>query len=505
MIFSKIKNNKKTIQNQIIFRVVILVIVIITFNWLLNVVFLENIYVDSKTKKLLSMYEELNSFDYNYYLTSSTLKESEEFKKFQEHIGQLCRRNNVTFIVADSSANVLMTSIYDPANFNLFLRDVIFERDAEYIKDVIFTKEKYTMCIIKDPIDDMEYAAMWGNFDNGDFFMMRVAMAGIRDNVYLSSNFMLIISILAIAFGIFFANFISKRVTSPIGELTEISKRMANLDFDAKYVGKSNNEIDVLGENFNQMSSTLESTIEQLRDANNELQKDVDAKTRIDNMRKEFLANVSHELKTPIAIIQGYAEGLKEGIIDDPESRDYYCEVIVDETNKMNKMVKQLMTLNQLEFGGEEPDLSEFNICELVENFVQANAILSKNIDINVNIPEKNILVYSDEYRIEEVLRNYYNNALNHLDEKKRISIDVVRDDDKVKISVFNTGNNIPEDSLYSIWEKFYKVDKARTRAYGGSGIGLSIVKAIMEMLEGDYGAQNIEDGVEFWFALKVK
>ena len=220
-------------------------------------------------------------------------------------------------------------------------------------------------------------------------------------------------------------------------------------------------------------------------------------------MRKEFLSNVSHELKTPIALIQGYAEGLKEGINDDAESRDFYCDVIMDEAAKMNTMVKKLLTLNQLEFGNEVVAMERFDITALIKNYIASSEILLRQKEITVRMEDYGaIYVWGDEFRVEEVFMNYFSNAINYAQGEKVIDVKILQEEDTVKVSVFNTGNPIPEESLEHLWEKFYKVDKARTREYGGSGIGLSIVKAIMESLNQQYGVVNYENGVEFWFTL---
>lgn len=149
---------------------------------------------------------------------------------------------------------------------------------------------------------------------------------------YTGSGVLLVSVIIMVFFGNSFAK--------PILQITDIAKRMSELDFEAKYPVKTHDEIGVLGSSINTLSETLEATISELKTANNELQKDIEQKTQIDEMRKEFLSNVSHELKTPIALIQGYAEGLQDNISDDAESREFYCEVIIDEAKKMNKMVK---------------------------------------------------------------------------------------------------------------------------------------------------------------------
>ena len=290
-------------------------------------------------------------------------------------------------------------------------------------------------------------------------------------------------------------------------QLKDISEKMTNLDFETKYQSEGKNEIDLLGEHINQLSETLEKTISELKTANNELQNDIEKKEQIDEMRKEFLSNVSHELKTPLALIQGYAEGLKEGIhSDDEESRNFYCDVIMDEADKMNVMVKKLLTLNQLEFGNDNISMERFDIVTMIKNFLQSADILLKQNEVTLQVEESvPIYVWADEFKVEEVFRNFFSNAINHVNGEKIIDIKYQLLEGKVRISVFNTGEPIPEEALPHIWEKFYKVDKARTREYGGSGVGLSIVKAIMESMNQQYGVKNYTNGVEFWMELETK
>ena len=222
-------------------------------------------------------------------------------------------------------------------------------------------------------------------------------------------------------------------------------------------------------------------------------------------MRKEFLSNVSHELKTPLALIQGYAEGLKECINDDAESRDFYCDVIMDESEKMNHMVKQLLTLNQLECGNDTVEMTRFDITELIDGVIQSASIMAAQKQVNIEFyREGPVYVWGDEFKVEEVITNFLTNAMNHAAGEKKITIRFQKHDHLVRTSVFNTGDPIPEEDLDKIWVKFYKVDKARTREYGGSGIGLSIVKAIMDSFHQKCGAVNHPDGVEFWMELET-
>ena len=339
--------------------------------------------------------------------------------------------------------------------------------------------------------------------DNGNLFLLRTPVESIRESVSLANRFLSYIGIGAAILASFIIMMVSRKISEPIKELTQISERMNHLDFDAKYEGKSRTEIALLGQNINQLSETLETTISELKSANNELLRDIEKKNEMEKMRTEFLSNVSHELKTPIALIQGYAEGLKEGVNDDEESRNYYCEVIVDEASKMNQMVQKLLTLNQLEFGNKTVSLERFDVVDLIRNYLQSSLLLCEQKGVQLKMEDyPPIHVWADEFGVEEVFNNYFTNAMNHVDGEKIIEVRVQTTENKVRVSVFNTGAPIPEDSIAHIWEKFYKVDKARTRAYGGSGVGLSIVKAIMDSMNQPYGVLNYENGVEFWFEL---
>ena len=349
---------------------------------------------------------------------------------------------------------------------------------------------------------------MWGYLTDGSAFILRTPLESIRESVALSNRFLMYIMLAMALIGSVFVWYFSKRIANPILELATISKRMADLDFQAKYTSGGKNEIGVLGENFNIMSEKLEQTVSELKSANYELQKDIEKKEKMETMRTEFIGNVSHELKTPIALIQGYAEGLKEGISDDPESRAFYCDVIMDEAAKMNKMVQNLLTLNQLELGQEEVSFQRFNVVDLIQGVVQSCEILvqQKEADVRLDTSEP-VYVWSDEWKVEKVFRNYFSNDLNHLENEKVIDIRVSVDEEKgtARISVFNTGKQIPKEDIDQIWNKFYKVDKAHTREYGGNGIGLSIVKAIMESFRKEYGVINYNNGVAFWFELDVR
>lgn len=463
--------------------------------WFLNGSFLEKYYISNKKAVLLKVYGELQKAAEEEKLDSETYNLS---------LQQNCSKYNLSLLVLDADAKIIKSSEGDSNFIKLQLLQHVF-MTAEAADEIMEETEQYVIQRVGDPRSHMEYIEIWGILGNGNFFIIRTALEGIQDSVEIANRFLAYVGLMAAVASGLIIWYVSRRITTPILQLADISRRMTQLDFDARYQGNSKNEIDLLGENINKLSETLEKTISELKTANNELKKDIEKKNEIDEMRKEFLANVSHELKTPIALIQGYAEGLQEGIGDDPESRSFYCDVIVDEASKMNNMVKKLLTLNQLECGNDVVSMERFDITALVDNYLQSADLLAKQNEISVRMKEKKpVYVWGDEFKIEEVFMNYFSNAINHCSGDKVIEVRIEQQDGHARVSVFNTGEPIPEESLPHLWEKFYKVDKARTREYGGSGVGLSIVKAIMESMNQKYGVINYENGVAFWFELEL-
>lgn len=463
--------------------------------WFINGTFLEKYYITNKKDVLLKVYSELQSAVEKGNLNSETYNLS---------LQQNCAKYNLSLLVLDSSARIVKSSEGDSNFMKLQLLQHVF-MTSDVAEEVMEKTDEYIIQRVDDSRSHMEYIEIWGMLENGYFFIIRTALEGIQDSVAIANRFLAYVGTLsAIASGVIIW-YVSRKITTPILQLADISRRMIHLDFDARYQGRGSNEIDLLGENINKLSETLEKTISELKTANNELKKDIEKKNEIDEMRKEFLSNVSHELKTPIALIQGYAEGLQEGISDDEENRNFYCEVIVDEAAKMNEMVKKLLTLNQLEFGNDMVSMERFDITSLIDNYLQSADLLARQNAITVQMEQKEpVFVWGDEFKIEEVFMNYFSNAINHCSGDKVIEVSIAQRDNCARISVFNTGEPIPEESLPHIWEKFYKVDKARTREYGGSGVGLSIVKAIMESMNQSYGVINYENGVTFWFELEL-
>ena len=457
-------------------------------------------FLYSKTKALKSVYRGINQY-YN----------SGENSDIESKLEQISIRNNFDIVIKDKQNINIYTSNKDFFSTLGEMNEIkknLYSNDIEEIEK----GDNYTIRKIKDNTNGFSYILFSSKLDNGYLLYIRLPINAIQESVKISNNFLYLMAGFTILISAVIVSYVSRRFTDPILELNNIAKRMSNLDFSHKYrIKDADDEINNLGKSINVMSDKLEKTIKQLRSTNIELEKDIEEKSKIDEMRKSFISDVSHELKTPIALIQGYSEGLLENVNSDEESRKFYAEVILDETNKMDKLVKQLLELMKLEYGKRELNNIEFNIVELEKEVVRKSKVMleEKNMDIRFETPD-DINVFADDFYIEQVITNYMTNAIKNIEQvngEKYILIknEVDVEKNKVRVKIFNTGKNIPEEHISKIWNRFYKVDEARNREKGGTGIGLSFVKAIMNNYNDGYGVINKENGVEFYIELDIK
>lgn len=493
------KVNKKynSIRFKLFTTLAISVAVIILFLIILNNIVLESFYLYTKQGALVDIYDEVNKY-YN-------MNQSE--KVITNILSNYAIKNNYDIILETQDGINLYTS---NENFIQTINEMNALRN-DGNKNVIYINKNVNIKKIKDPSNNITYMLLSGTLDNNYSLYIRMPISSIQESVKISNTFLYLIGGITLIIAAIIITFISKRFTEPIQELNEIAEKMARLDFSKKFHPKDvDDEIDDLGKNINIMSDKLEGTIQQLRNSNVELEKDIEEKSKIEEMRTQFISDVSHELKTPIALIQGYAEGLVENVNSDEENRQFYADVILDEANKMDKLVKQLLELMKLEYGKREFQNANFNITELIQEVIRKSKVMleENKIDVKIEMPDE-VMVYADEFYIEQVVTNYVTNAIKHAKEifnEKYINVTIekIKRKDKVRISVFNTGDNIEEENLQRIWRRFYKVDSSRNRANGGTGIGLSLVKAIMNNYNNDFGVRNKDTGVEFYFDLDI-
>lgn len=343
-----------------------------------------------------------------------------------------------------------------------------------------------------------EHLVLITKYSEDRILEIRSPISSIMEAVSITSKYYLKLIAYVMIFGILLALFFTKKITDPIIKLKEITKDISELKFDKKFTEKRADELGELGSSINKMGEMLEGIIYELNRANDKLKEEIEHEKKLESLRKEFVASVSHELKTPITIIQGYAQGLKEGIANE-ENRDFYCEVIVDETKKIDSLVKELLLISQIEAGYLKINMVELNVGMMVRKIMDKYHYDFEKY--KVSYPEKDIIAVGDIKYIERVLENFISNAFRYGKIDGLIEVNIEEKDTEVLVSVKNTVNNLVEEELKEIWTPFYRGDKARNSE--GTGLGLAIVKGVLDTHKSSYGVSLKGDIVEFFFTLK--
>ena len=490
----------KSIRTKLFLSLCIIVIAIIIALIVLNNFVLRQFYEYNKEKQLKDVYTIINDY-YNRDINE---------KNLADELDKIAIKNNFDILIrSDQDVSVYSSN----KDFYSTIGDMIVSilREGKNQTDILQQTDKYTISKYVDSKTNISYIMLLATLDNSYNLYIKMPVNSIEESVKISNEFLSIIAIFVIIIGGTVLSIVSRRFSEPIVELNEIAKNMSNLDFSRKYKpSNANDEIDMLGNSINTLSNKLEKTINQLRNTNVELEKDIEEKSQIDEMRKSFISDVSHELKTPIALIQGYSEGLIENVNSDEESRKFYAEVILDEATKMDALVKRLLELMKLEYGKMKFNNKEFNIVELENEILRKSQVMmeKENVKLENNV-QGEIKVYADDFYIDQVLTNYITNAIKYsieINGEKRVRIEneILPDKNKVRIKIFNTFEQFSEEEMVRIWNRFYKVDESRNRDKGGSGIGLSLVRAIMNNYGNSYGVKNVAGGVEFYFELDL-
>lgn len=321
----------------------------------------------------------------------------------------------------------------------------------------------------------------------------------ITDNARTSSWSLLVLTLSLFLVFILIVVFFVRSFINPIEQISGVTKKLTTMDFSNSCKSYKIKELKELSESVNALSASLEFTLDDLKNKNKKLQKEIEKEHTLERTRREFIANASHELKTPISIIQGYAEGLKYDVVDG--SFEEYCDTIIDESEKMNTIVLRLLEITKYDYGGYRPKYETFNIREVIEKILKPRHLIFKENGVNViNDIDESFYSHSDIYIASEVFSNYLSNAISHIDYDRKIFIKCSDLGDTYRISVINSGIPISDDDMENIWQSFYRADKAHRRNTYRFGLGLSIVASLQNIIGQKYGAVNHENAVEFWF-----
>ncbi|MDY7042922.1 HAMP domain-containing sensor histidine kinase [Virgibacillus sp. M23] len=336
-------------------------------------------------------------------------------------------------------------------------------------------------------------------------FMFSVtSLQEIRDTNESLQVFYVYIGIAGFILILLLSLFYSRLVSRPLIKLNEMAKKMVHLDFSSAKPIKQKDELGSLSNNMLVMAQNLDVALNDLKQANGKLKQDMEKREQMEKEQREFFEHASHELKTPLSIVKSFAEGLQDGV--SPDKRDHYIEVIIEESDKMEVLIKDMLDLAKLENGAIRLRKTSFLLSEMIESLANKLFCIAKEKNVIIEIMPKNEQpVLADYEWMERVMQNLLINAVRHSESDSVISIRIELDQENGD-SVFlieNKGKQIPEEQLDEIWKRFYRTESSRSRMTGGTGLGLAIVQQILDLHAFHYGAENMPDGVRFYVRFK--
>ena len=359
--------------------------------------------------------------------------------------------------------------------------------------------------ILQEENNSTQYILYGKDFSNGYHIEITSQKDVIQENASIATRVTTLIAVVAMLLALIYISGYAKRFTKPIIKITETANKMSNLDFSQKCEINGKDEIAVLADSINKLSSSLDTALTELKTTNEQLVSDIEKERKLEKMRQDFVSSASHELKTPIAIIRGYAEGLKINVDENDTAMQEYCDIIMNEADKMNTLVLSLLEASLYSSGMKTLNKEEFLLNEFISEYMKAAKPIFEEKGITAKFIESEHapVVFGDKSQIERVLSNYISNACSHAKNEKEIIVSIEDEGEKYKVSVYNSGSFIEDKDKDNIFNSFYRADKAHSRKEGRFGLGLSIVKSIMDMHKCECGFTNKENGVEFWFQIE--
>lgn len=499
---------KQSVKSKLFLVTSILLISLVTLFMATQSLFFEKFYYKQKTKGLTNKV---------YDFKDVYIKEIQSNKELQEYAYKFEDENNAQIAILNKNGVIKYIRQLTPYSNNLESNEIIIMAIKNWISyeksyfDVIMNK-KTVQFTFKNPILNSDNLVVISpvviNNNITDIIFVVSTLQPIGEAASVIKTYYVYAYLIVIILIFILSLFYSKIVSKPLIQLNNTAKKMSNLDFSEKCNLESQDELGDLANTLNFLSEKLDCTLNELKNANIKLKEDIEKERKLENMRKDFVAGVSHELKTPISLIEGYAEGLKDGVVEG-EDREYYLEVIIDESKKLNKLVMDMLELSRLESGKVTLNIEPFEIYDLIIKIIKKyeNTYKNKNFNLSFNL-DKTTLVLGDKFKLEGVINNILSNAIRYSSEHGEVFVRVCKlsekDQELVLVEIENEGNKIPEGELNLVWEKFYRIDKSRNKYLGGTGLGLSIIKNTLSLHNSNFSLENSDIGVKFKFTLQI-
>lgn len=485
---AKLKGLKSKLWFNIFLQVAAIFAVFVLVLTLCNTALLSRFFFVRQKNTLVSQINRLSDVDVN------------DSNAVSEALTDISENYNFDVEIYDGYGNIKYTTqgaqmmdffIDGRHDFRMMHEDMIVIKSQELSNGVVYEEAVRRF-------DNNEFLLCRKQIDENLFAEVKIQKQLVMSSAATANEFITVIAAICLLLSLVWVVIFARRFSKPLIQMNEITRDMANLKFDRAITVDRTDEIGQLAASVNEMSASLSETLDDLNRTNAKLRDEIELERELDKMRKTFVANVSHELKTPIAIISGYAEGLKLNV--NAQNRGQYCDTIIDESQRMNNLVLSILELSKYESGQVPANKTEFDISTLAsllcERIFDGTDITATN-----KIPTETT-AFADEMQIEQALKAYLENAKSHVNSGGNVTVFSEEIADKIRVCVHNTGSHIEPDKMPYIWQSFYRGDDSHKRDKTRFGLGLSIVNAVMNIHNNSCGVYNTADGVTFWLEL---
>ena len=331
---------------------------------------------------------------------------------------------------------------------------------------------------------------------NATIYVM-ASLQPVDEAVSMLSGYIPLFSAFAIGLSVIIAIIYSRSVSRPIVKITQTANRMANMDFSVKEETNRVDELGVLASSINSLSGNLENVLDELKSANAKLKEDYENELRQELARRDFIANASHELKTPLGVIKSYVEAVRDNI--NYKKRNYYFDVIMDETSKMDELIMQMLALAKLDADDSKLDIELVDMGKVIKEVAQRFSGIMREQELELEVRGEFAVIEADREKIHQVLYNFIDNAVKYSTPQTVISITGTKKNNMLRIEFENACEQVDANNLDKVWDRFYKMDISHNRGEEGSGLGLAIVKSILDRHGYPYGVSTTCKGILFW------
>ena len=466
----------KTIRGKFLLAFLGLVMFIFVMFWIGTEFFIESYYYRQKVNTMERMVTQINTM---VQLSESPIEKLEDLEYLGYNFeGKITLYNDESGIVLSDD-------------------DILAYSRGSIIEYLDFGDRRAYILETDYPVKGTRWLVYGDRIATGDIAILQIPVAAMDQTIDAMNTFLVGILGVIVMITMVVAGFISTNMTRPIKKLTVMAESLRQLKFDVSYDGNRRDELGQLGETFNELSDQLDTTIKSLK---YEISKDKE----MDTLRKQFIAQVSHELQTPLSIIKGYVEALEDGLVDSEEERTEYYAIISDESDKLSTMIKELLQLSELESGSFKANKVPIELGNFFDqmNMHYETLLVHSSVNLNYRPLKKEAWLTANQMKLEQAFRNILNNAIKYAEEGSEVLFTSKLDDQMLTVIIENKGPQISEDELAKIFESFYKGKNSEQKE--GTGIGLAVSAQVFRLHDIIYFAKNVLGGVQMVIKVPV-